>query len=75
MKTLLSTISTTELLENYDYEPWDDGRGGDTTIKERWAELIVDWDFTHSPELGAMRQRMLRVHLECYPNDSRWRNR
>ena len=68
MKPLISSISNAELLDMYDYEPW-----GDSNIRMRWAELTSSWTTADSPELGAMRQAMLQVHMECCPDDKRWR--
>ena len=72
MKSLQANISNIELLELYGYEPWKTSDGV-VILKERWSYLSRGWQPENGPEFGAMRQRMLRVHLECYPDDQRWR--
>lgn len=65
---LHSKISNTKLLELYGYEPW----GKDITIQQRWEELAGNWAPTDSDEIGDMRQTMLQIHQELFPDDERW---
>lgn len=66
--TLHCSISSTELLELYGYEPYDD-----SSVSVRWRELCKPWTPAASPELGHLRQVMLQIHQECDPDDERWR--
>ena len=73
MSILLSTISTTELLELYGYEPIISLDEEGSTIDGRWRQLTANWSPKQSAALGELRQLMLRTHLELCPDDERWR--
>ncbi len=64
---LVSKIGNSELLELYGYEPY-----GGSDVATRWGELSTHWTPANSQELGDMRQMMLMVHRELFPEDSRW---
>uniref|UniRef100_A0A6M3JPN3 Uncharacterized protein n=1 Tax=viral metagenome TaxID=1070528 RepID=A0A6M3JPN3_9ZZZZ len=65
---LQSTLSNSELLSLYGYEPYKD-----STIEQRWAELTESWSIGHSHELGVLRQIMLQIHQDLCPDESSWR--
>lgn len=68
MKILHSEIGNKELLEMYGYEPYNE-----TTVAARWERLTRNWNRATSSELGHLRQVMLQIHLDCDPDDERWR--
>lgn len=68
MKTLQCGISNTELLELYGYEPYQKTNN----IAARWHELSRHWTIASAVELGNLRQTMLLIHLDLYPDDKRW---
>ena len=68
MKQLTANIGNGELLQLYGYEPYNN-----TTVAERWRELCSPWMLKHSAELGTLRQVMLQIHQDVYPDDERWR--
>ena len=63
---LYSDTPATELLELYGYEPYNGG-----TVQSRWHELITPYVKESSAELGHLRQVMLTIHQECYPDKAR----
>ena len=68
MKILHSEIGNKELLDTYGYEPYKD-----TTVADRWEQLTIRWNRANSSELSHLRQVMLQIHLDCDPDDKRWR--
>ena len=70
MSNLQANIGNTELLANYGYEPCDD-----ITVAQRWQQLSDNWSPDDALELGLLRQVMLQIHLECCPDDARWRQK
>jgi hypothetical protein len=64
---LQCSISQTELLELYGYEPWEG-----TDIAHRWRQLTEPWHPSYGYEIGCMRQQMLTIHKELFPDDERW---
>ncbi len=48
------------------------------TFNQAWASGVRLWDSGNhdeaSPLFGRLRQEMLQIHMDLYPEDARWRN-
>jgi hypothetical protein len=71
-KPLLSKIGNTELLELYGEHRYSDI----WTYNQAWAAGIRDWDRGNWESaamfFGKLRQELLQIHKNLYPEDTRW---